>query len=815
MQLWNLISENKHINFRFREVFDGNLNWNAELEILYVLCGRLSCAVSGQTYQLEAKDFIVLNPYEMHWISGKCCKAISMFIFPSLLSLKTGKRADERIVCCSSDTTVPVRCYDEIRKLMANILMQFYQDGPTDEYQTYGDTLDLLSVLEENFRTHRQKSVSKEQSITEHMQKLVRYMDEHYMENLTLAEVAKTEFISANYLSHLFRTYLHIPFVQYLRMLRLNHAYSDLMNTELSVTEIAMRNGFSSATAFIQYFRDVYGKTPAKFRKNLSAQKYYQQKTRIEDEEALFALTCYATQRSRSHVRLRNSVETRVALVDCMQVGRLRPNSWNELMNIGWAKEALLAPIQQQILQAARELGFRQIRFHGIFDDDMYIYGEDEQGNVVCNFNYLEMLLDFLVAHDLIPFIELGFIPHKLASNDVKYYNHYSSICAPNRMERWGELVEQTLRHCINRYGKKEVEKWKFTLFNSVYVYYGCISENDWWMLWQATRRALKRVSPALRFGLNDDIGLLGPGYERFWRYLEQGKRSGDIPDFLAFQCFYGDYYASGELSFGMVYDQKEMPLPHSPDENYLAHKLDDFEQEMSRRQLGQMPVIFEAWNSTVWQRDSCNDGCFKSAFLVKNILENEERLRAFGHWTLSDFMEEVPHSPELFHGGYGILTYNGIPKPGYYAMQMLSQLTEHCIGRGNGWYATYDGEDIHILLYYYYHYDLLYQRHHTVKSDSVFKFENSIYFEIELMHIPSGDYELMLQSINQENGSSYDVWLSMGAPESLTRNQVEYIKQVAKPKLEKRIEHLESTYQFRAQLRSHEVQLVTIHRMH
>ena len=57
-------------------------------------------------------------------------------------------------------------------------------------------------------------------------------------------------------------------------------------------------------------------------------------------------------------------------------------------MNIGWAKEALLAPIQQQILQAARELGFRQIRFHGIFDDDMYIYGEDEQGNVVCNFNY-------------------------------------------------------------------------------------------------------------------------------------------------------------------------------------------------------------------------------------------------------------------------------------------------------------------------------------------------------------------------------------------------------------------------------------------
>ena len=47
MQLWNLIPEDKHINFRLSEQFDGNPTWNAELEILYVLSGSLNCMVRG------------------------------------------------------------------------------------------------------------------------------------------------------------------------------------------------------------------------------------------------------------------------------------------------------------------------------------------------------------------------------------------------------------------------------------------------------------------------------------------------------------------------------------------------------------------------------------------------------------------------------------------------------------------------------------------------------------------------------------------------------------------------------------------------
>lgn len=818
MQLWNLISENRHISFRVTEQPDGIPTWNAEMEILYVLEGQAQVESMGQVWVLHPEDFIVFQPYEIHTIRSTSCRTISLFIFPALLQLQNRYQdTAAQIACCSAKPTAPDVCYQEIRRQMANLLSSFSQNAK--EYPLYADALVLLSILQENFLTPKKKERRKDQNAIEHLQRIVRYMDEHYMDNLTLDEVARTEFISANYVSHLFRNYLNTPFLQYLRMLRLNHAYADLVNTQDSITDIALKNGFSSATLFIRYFDAMYGKTPAKFRKERESQEYYQPLLLSDQEDILAPLMRHANAFEQEGAYLHKNMETREVFADCSRQGWQRPSSWNALMNVGWAKEALLAPIQQQILRASKDLGFRMIRFHGIFDRDMYIYNQDEDGTVFYNFDYLEMLFDFLISSQLVPFIEFGFIPPQLASDPHPYYNHDSCICLPHDLERWGHLVEATLRHCINRYGLRQVLQWRFSLFNSVYVYYGCISEEEWWILWRATYQAVKRVHPSLAFGLNDDLGLIVPPQRgestRFWDYIENCRSQSCLPDFISLQCFYGDYYATGKTAFGKVYTQKEMPLPHSPDENYLSHKLDYLTDMLHQYHMDHLPILFEAWNSTVWQRDSCNDGCFKSAFLVKNILENEERLQAFGHWTLSDFMEEVPHSPDVFHGGYGILTYNGIPKPGYYALQLIRLLGDCCLAQGNGYFITREGDQIHILLYHYYHYDLLYQRHYTRRSDSVFKFENSISFSVTLHGLLPGKYNLTTRSISRDNGSSYDAWLSMGAPDHLTLDQVEYIKEVSKPKIEIRLETLEAEYHFACQLRAHEVQLLTLNRIH
>lgn len=815
MRLWNLIPENKNISFQVAERFDGIPSWNAEMEILYLLRGEeLTCTVQGETYRLHTDDFVVLNPYEIHTLHGENCQTISLFIFPALLRLKAGA-AEEYIRCCSSDPTAPRSACAEIRRFLADTLLLCCRGEREGQYEIYEGVLKILSILDANFRVQEQKNIKKAQRTVAHLQQVVRYLDENYMEDLTLESVAKEAFLSPNYLSYLFRTYLQTSFSQYLRMLRLNHAYFDLMNTKWSVTEIAARNGFSNATTFIQHFSALYGKTPAKFRKSGAMQSYYQDPSVSDYDAAFETLIRHATDAAGQTARLRRNVETRSVAVDCTRQGMLRPDTWNRIMSVGWAKEAMLAPIQEQILRAAQDLGFRMIRFHGIFDYDMYIYNEDSQGRPFYNFTYLDTLFDFFQAHDLMPFVEFGFIPPALADAGPTYYNHFSHICFPKDLHRWTELVAALLRHCINRYGLRQVSQWRFDLFNSVYVYYGLIGEEEWWTLWKATYQTVKDVHRDLQFGLNEDLGLLQPGYRRFWTYLERCRREACMPDFFGFQCFYGDYDMPGDQAFRKIYEQETMPLSHSPDENYLTHKLDWLENQLTQRGLEPLPVIFELWNASTWQRDSCNDSCFKSAFIVKNILENEGRVQSFAHWTLSDFMEEVPHVPQVFHGGYGILTFNGIPKAGYYAMDLLCHLGEFCLDKGDGWYITRDGDDIQLMLYHYYHYDLLYQPHYTTRNDSIFRFENEVSFEICLSHLAPGNYNLTEHCISPESGSSYDVWLYMGAPEEMTFGQVEYIKQVAKPRVSAKMQYTDGTYSFTTQLRAHEVKLITLHRLH
>ena len=63
-----------------------------------------------------------------------------------------------------------------------------------------------------------------------------------------------------------------------------------------------------------------------------------------------------------------------------------------------------------------QDIGFEYVRFHGIFHDDMAVYDEDENGNPVYWFGYVDKLIDFLLSVHIRPFLELAFMPIQLAT---------------------------------------------------------------------------------------------------------------------------------------------------------------------------------------------------------------------------------------------------------------------------------------------------------------------------------------------------------------------------------------------------------------
>ena len=112
------------------------------------------------------------------------------------------------------------------------------------------------------------------------------------------------------------------------------------------------------------------------------------------------------------------------------------------MVNIGYAHDGLIGSVQEQLRRAQKEIGFTYLRFHGIFDDDMHIYQENEDGSPWFNFAYADLLFDFIQEIGLIPYVELGYMPSKLAKTQYTVFDN-PAICISmyNDSEKWQALV--------------------------------------------------------------------------------------------------------------------------------------------------------------------------------------------------------------------------------------------------------------------------------------------------------------------------------------------------------------------------------------
>ena len=135
-------------------------------------------------------------------------------------------------------------------------------------------------------------------------------------------------------------------------------------------------------------------------------------------------------------------------------------------MGAGRANEGLRADWQKQLKQVKDELGFKYIRMHGLLHDDMGVYFEDKAGNPVYNFQYIDVLYDFLLSVGIKPFVELSFMPQALASGEKTVFWWKANVTPPKSYEKWARLIEALTNHFTERYGKDEVKTWYFEVWN-------------------------------------------------------------------------------------------------------------------------------------------------------------------------------------------------------------------------------------------------------------------------------------------------------------------------------------------------------------
>ncbi len=340
------------------------------------------------------------------------------------------------------------------------------------------------------------------------------------------------------------------------------------------------------------------------------------------------------------------------------------PHFWEHMFGSGRAILSLRDSYRQDLREVKRVTGMEYIRFHAIFHDEVGLYDEDPQGNPAFNFSYVDQIYDGLLENGVHPFVELSFMPKKLASKDTLHAFWYKqNVSPPKDYAKWDEMIRQFAKHLVDRYGIDEVSQWYFEVWNepNIDFWTGEPKQATYFDLYDHTARALKAVSLRLRVG--------GPATAQaawadvFIRHCADNK----IPvDFISSHVYGND---KAEDVFG-THEQ-------IPRNRMVCRAIERVHDQIKSSAMPSLPLIWSEFNASYANEPDVTDQPYMGPWLADTIRQCDGLVNEMSYWTFSDVFEEQGVVKQPFYGGFGLLAEDGLPKPAFNAFLLLHRLGE------------------------------------------------------------------------------------------------------------------------------------------
>ena len=804
----------KHMVCTVRRI-DADASLKSDLFAVYMLLtGSLQVTMDKELFIARADDVFSVEAQTSCACLGTDCVLVSVAFDQHFFerTLPVPRHPD---FLCNSAMFGDDASYGVLRRLIARIVKNNADGQPGYELRNWSLIFSLMDAMYLNFKVEdseaRHRSAHR---YTERMAEISAIIHQDFQSNLTLSELANRVHLSAPYLSKFIEKQFGMTFLNYLQRVRLNYATDALLKTDATIETISADAGFPNSYAFVQAFKKEHGMLPSLYRKQHEEKPHIDAATRpIEQHDRLAGLKKYLEEAQPDSPS--QAVSCR-ALIDASSAGTVLRHRWKDMIGVTRASAILTNDVQDLLRRVQKEIGYSYIKFNGIFSDDMRVYHTDGNGKPVFSFAYVDKVFDFLLSVHLRPMIQLGFMPEALSRQKKQIFGY--SVGEPASTEIWCAMTEALIRHLEKRYTAAEVRMWRFTLWHQPDTpenMYGFSRVETFYRFWKATYASVKKCDPFISFLAPPTFYILQEGYENWYLpFLRWCKASDCVPDGLCFH-YYDTAFTDGGTGNGPFGFARPMSLRKTTDG--MSRFVSQVIRERHAIQCDTMPIYVTEWNNTPSQQDLLNDTCFKACYIAKSIAENYDKLDSFSYWSLTDWMGETSQPEQLFFGGLGLFTANGIPKASYYAFTLLRSLGDTLLGKGDGWIATKQDDEITVLLYNYRHFSHLYalgERFDMTFTDRYTPFspEQQLDAHMLIRNMPAGDYTVTETLINRHSGSSFDMWVSMGAVEDLSAAELNTLAARSTPAINKySVSAKGNTIELDALLDMLEVRLISI----
>lgn len=242
-------------------------HWHTSVEIFAVLEGALSFFLNEEEYPLKAGELLIINSNEIHSIHAPeknqtVVLQIPLRQFEDYFTAQRFIRFSGTLVGETPGGAPPA-----LWELMNRMYAAYVERGSGYEFRVRAVFYEILYLLVTRYRESeaREREIRHSRRL-DTLSKITTYMREHYQEDLKLSQVASVFGYSAEYLSRMFHKYARVNFKTYLQDIRMAYAYRDLMNTDFTISQIAMEHGFCTSRAFSREFQKRYGLLPSQVR---------------------------------------------------------------------------------------------------------------------------------------------------------------------------------------------------------------------------------------------------------------------------------------------------------------------------------------------------------------------------------------------------------------------------------------------------------------------------------------------------------------------------------------------------------------------
>lgn len=420
-------------------------------------------------------------------------------------------------------------------------------------------------------------------------------------------------------------------------------------------------------------------------------------------------------------------------------------------------------------------------------------YTEDANGNPVYDWTIVDRIIDTYRERNMNPVIELGFMPEALSTKPQPYKHEftpgkqYGTIFTgwahpPKDYKKWGELVFQLVKHCVQKYGVAEVNTWWWEVWNEPDIGYWQGTPEEYFKLYDFAADAAKRALPTLKIG---GPTTTGPKSERAGKFLRdfldhvvKGKnaatgRVGAPLDYITFHAKGRPKFVDNHVQMGSEFQMRDIDTGFGIVASYPTLKhLPIIIGESDPEGCAACSVRFYPQNG--YRNGTMYSSYTAATFARKHELAAKHGVNFEGAVTWAFEFEDQP-----YFDGFRDLATNGLDKPVLNVFRMFGMMENRrvrVVSTGAftaadivkdgvkakpdvGAYGTRGDRSMSVMLWHYHDDDL---PGADAKIDASFA------------NIPPGVTRVLVRHyrVDETHSNSYTAWKAMGSPQQPTRDQ-------------------------------------------